>query len=122
MIFCNDKIYAKVWKSTPNEKYLDLQITTSEKDKEGKYINSSWFPRAIGHAMNSLKNVQRGDKIIITRCKLSNEMYVDKSGNKKNAFRMLILEAEVDGSAHETAKPQAEEKTETTSASEDCPW
>ena len=47
MIFNDNKIYAKVWKVTPSEngKYVDLQITTSEKDNDGNYVNSSWFPR-----------------------------------------------------------------------------
>ena len=43
MIFNDNKIYAKVWKVTPSEngKYIDLQITTSEKDNDGNYVNSS---------------------------------------------------------------------------------
>ena len=61
MIFNDNKIYAKVWKVTPSEngKYIDLQITTSEKDNDGNYVNSSWFPRVIGKAVNTLKGLKR---------------------------------------------------------------
>lgn len=137
MIFCENKIFAKVWKSTvsDNGKYIDLQISTSEKDDEGNYKNSNWFPRAIGHAANTLKNAKREDRITITRCKFSNESYEDKDGNKKSSFRFLILEAEIDngdgskqssndeqketkkaskGSKKEEPKKEAEEN--------DCPW
>ena len=66
MIFIHDKIYAKVWKITKHEKYADIQITTSEKDNDGNYINSGWFPRLIGHAFNSLKDtLKEGDKIVV---------------------------------------------------------
>ena len=58
MIYCTNQIYAKVWKIKSAEKYIDLQVTTSEKDADGNYKNSGWFPRAIGHAANSLKNIK----------------------------------------------------------------
>lgn len=127
MIFCTNNVYAKVWKITPAEKYLDLQISTSEKDQEGNYINSSWFPRCIGHAFNTLKTkLNEGDRIIITKCKLSNERYTDKDGNKKSAFRFLILEASIDdGKKNETTSeaPAPAPQPEVAHAADDeCPW
>lgn len=127
MIFCTNNVYAKVWKITLSEKYLDLQISTSEKDQEGNYINSSWFPRCIGHAFNALKGkLKEGDRITITKCKLSNERYTDKDGNKKSAFRFLILEASIDDNKkNETTSevtspaPQPEVAPAT---DDECPW
>ena len=55
MVFVNGKIYAKVWSVDAKEKYTDLRISTSEKvEKDGNtsYINSNWFPRAVGKAHN----------------------------------------------------------------------
>ena len=97
MIYNSGKIYATVWKSTPSEngKYIDLQVSTSEKNQNDEYVNSSWFPRAIGHAANSLKDVKEKDRICITKSKFSNEKYTDKDGNKRSSFKFLILEAEL---------------------------
>lgn len=98
MIFIKDKIFMKVWKITKSEKYLDLQGTTGEKNQDGTWANSYWHPRVIGKAFNALNGkLNEGDTIVITQCKISNESYTDKEGNKKNFFRMLVLDAEVKG-------------------------
>ena len=111
MIFINDaKIYAKVWHIDRQDKYTDVRISTSEKDKDGNYINSNWFARLIGHAHQKLKDIKEEDRITITQAKLSNEPYTDKEGNKKSAFRFLILEAEDANSSGDTAE-KAESKS-----------
>lgn len=124
MIYCKDKIFGKVWKVDKKEKYLDLQMTTSEKDKDGKYINSSWFPRVIGHAFNALKDdLAEGDRIIITKSKFTNERYTAKDGSTKSSFRFIILDAEKEGSEKTSENKPEEEKPETQpSAEDDCPW
>lgn len=109
MIFITNDIYAKVWKVDRKEKYTDLTISTSEKDKDGNYINSNWYPRAIGHAHNSLKDINEGDRITIKQAKLSMDPY-EKDGQKKYAFRFLILEAEINEKNKEkTSKADKEE-------------
>ena len=97
MIINKTKIYAKVWKVNPAEsgKYIDLQISTSEKDESDNYINSGWFPRVIGHAVNSLKNVREGDRIEITSSKFTNERKELEDGSKKSFFRFIIFEAAI---------------------------
>lgn len=129
MVYCTNKVYAKVWKITPSEKYLDLQISTSEKAQDGTYINSSWFARTIGHAFNSLKDkLQEGDRIVITKCKLSNERYTAKDGSTKSALRFIILEASIEsGNASNEQAPEVKTQEVTApSTSEDaggeCPW
>lgn len=132
MIYCKEKNYAKVWKILKKtDKYMDLQISTSEKDKDGNYLNSSWFPRVIGHAYQSLKDtLNEGDRIIITGCKFTNEKYTAQDGTIKSAFRLLILDAEkADDSDKTSGGEKAEEtKTQPTTAREaakqpaDCPW
>ena len=96
MVFVNNKIFAKVWKTDVKEKYTDLRISTSEKiEKNGEtsYINSNWFARAIGKAHNQAKNFKEGDRVTITKAKLSNEPY-EKDGEKRSAFKFVILEFE----------------------------
>lgn len=130
MIFIHDKIYAKVWSVTKSEKYIDLQVTTSEKDRDGNYINSGWFPRLIGHAFNALKDtVKKGDMLIFTKSKITNERYEDEEGNKKSKFRFVVLEASVSEprNSEESEQPtssapdpaaQQQEATDKDS----CPW
>ena len=107
MIFNENKIYAKVWKVTPSEngKYVDLQITTSEKDNDGNYVNSSWFPRVIGKAVNTLKGLKREDRIIILKSKFTNERRA--SGNTPAA---------------DTNKKNKPKEEPTPAAEDDCPW
>ena len=96
MVFVNNKVFAKVWKTDVKEKYTDLRISTSEKiEKNGEtsYINSNWFARAIGKAHNQAKNFKEGDRVTITKAKLSNEPY-EKDGEKRSAFKFVILEFE----------------------------
>lgn len=96
MVFVNNKIFAKVWKTDVKEKYTDLRISTSEKiEKNGEtsYINSNWFARAIGKAHNQAKNFKEGDRVTITKAKLSNEPY-EKDGEKRSAFKFVVLEFE----------------------------
>ena len=96
MVFVNGKIFAKVWKIDKKDKYADLRISTSEKvEKDGntEYVNSNWFARAIGKAFNQLKDINEGDRVVITKAKLSNEQY-EKDGEKRSAFRFIVLEFE----------------------------
>lgn len=126
MIFCHDKVYMKVWKlQSKNEKYMDIQGTTSEKDKDGNYVNSSWYPRLIGAAFQTMKDtLKEGDRIVITKCKLSNEKYTAKDGTVKSAFRFLILEAEPEEApATKPAEPKATQEPSAQPASDDdLPW
>lgn len=128
MIFIHDKIYAKVWKVEKYEKYIDLQATTSEKDKDGNYINSGWFPRLIGHAFNSLKDtIKEGDTLVITKSKMTNERYKDSDGNNKSRFRFIVLEANISEakesseSSDTTPAPAAQTQEDNTNK-DACPW
>lgn len=96
MVFVTNKIFAKVWKIDKKDKYADLRISTSEKverNGEATYINSNWFARVIGKAFNQLKDINEGDRVVITKAKLSNEMY-EKNGEKRSAFKFVVLEFE----------------------------
>lgn len=114
MIFVKDiKAYAKVWKVERHEKYTELRISTSEKNDDGTYRNSNWFARLIGHAHNALSDLAEGDKIVITKCKFTNETYTAADGTKKSSFKFLILEA---------AKDDGNNNTGSQKASDYCPW
>ncbi len=95
MIYNDGKIYATVWenKVSENGKYADLKISTGEKDPDGKWKNSTWFPRVIGHALNSIKNAKHGDRIVITKSKFSNETVQQDEDTYRTYFRFIVLEA-----------------------------
>lgn len=128
MIFIHDKIYAKVWKVDKHEKYIDLQATTSEKDTDGNYINSGWFPRLIGHAFNSLKDkIKEGDRLIITKSKMTNERYTAQDGSTKSAFKFVVLEAEIEepkdsAPAAPAQSAPAQTPAAAPAANDTCPW
>jgi single-stranded DNA-binding protein len=127
MIFVKNEIYAKVWKiQRKEEKYMDVQVTTSEKGQDGEYRNSRWFPRLVGHAFNSLKDsLKEGDKIVITKAKLTNESYEAQDGTRKSAFKFVVLESNLDdsGASEDTSVPPTS-SAQIESAAEDNsdPW
>lgn len=118
MIFVKNKIYAKVWNIDVKEKYTDLRISTSEKvEKDGdtSYINSSWFVRAVGKGHNQAKNFNQGDNVVITKAKLSNELY-EKDGQKRSSFKFVVLEFE---SKDENTAPETNNASD---SEEDLPF
>lgn len=132
MIFVkNAEVYATVWKVTPsdNKKYIDIQMSTSEK-RDDEYENSGWFCRVIGHALNSLKNLQERDRIKISSFKQTNLYNKDKG---QFYFRMIILDAEILDSNSQSksstnppkktaAKTKPSPKPKEADDGEDLPW
>lgn len=112
--------YAKVWEIKNNEKYDDLKISTSEKDtrEEGKYKNSNWFARAIGHAHEQIKagEIKEKDRVKIAKGKVTNEPYTDDEGNKKSWLRVVIMEFDTGDRDDRPAKPAKPEKSKGKSA------
>lgn len=90
MIFFRD-CYAKVWDVQVNEKYVDLRISTSEKDKNEQYVNSNWFARCIGQAYEPSTHLNKGDRIKITKGKVTNELHTNNQGEKKSYLRVVVL-------------------------------
>ena len=131
-IKCEDNpIRAKVWSVEQTEKYIDLQVSTSRKDKDGNYFYSRWLPRAIGHAVNSLKDVKEGDWINIKCAQITNESYVNKDGEKRYYFKIVITDAEIrkentnSSSANPSAAPADEAPAPaapTPATDEEDPW
>lgn len=124
MIFVSDKIYMKVWKVFKSDKYLDLQCSTSEKSSDGTTrVYSHWRPRIIGKAFNTLKDtIKEGDFLLVTRAKLTNESYTAKDGNKKDFFKLIILDAEINNNGQTPSNaPAAKPAPEPANDTED-PW
>jgi len=79
----------------------------------------------IGHSHQKLKDLKREDRIVITTAKLTNEPYTDKEGNKRSAFKFLILEAEPANQNGGHEKPESKPKDKATGepvAEGELPW
>lgn len=123
MIYFTD-CYAKVWEVKTAEKYVDLKISTSEKDQSGEYKYSHWFARCFGKASEAAGKIKEGDRIKILKGKVVNESYTDKDGNKKSFVKVIIIDFEKLDSEKSTAqaadvKPKSEPKQEQQSAPTD---
>ena len=131
MIYTTNPIYGKVWKIMRTEqKYMDVRMTTSSKNSDGEWVDSTWFPRIMGHAFNSLKgSLKDGDKIVITKAIIENPSYDAADGNKKSSFKFRILEASISNGeqgasndTNETAPESAPSEPAAVAAKDECPW
>ena len=107
-IFFNNA-YCKIWDiKREEEKYTQFTMTTSEKDKDGKYINSNWLATAIGHAHNQMANgeVGAGDRTQIAKGKVVTEKYEDKEGNKRSITKVIVFEFNIEDDGEEKAPPK----------------
>jgi hypothetical protein len=58
--------YCKVWKAEAKENMVLVDLSTSKKDKDGKYVNSKYFKvKFVGKCLQDAKRLADGDKINI---------------------------------------------------------
>lgn len=96
----------KVWDVKPSEKFVDLRVSSSKKNKDGTWgTSSNWFPRCFGKAAQQAASFKRGDYVRVKKGYITNEA-VEAEGKKHNVFNMTILEfdqphAQVEGNTTE---------------------
>ena len=83
-MFSNDK-YGKVWKIFPKDKaeqkYTDIQMSTSKKTKNGYETDFNDNVRLIGEAHTKAAQLEANDRIKILSCGVTN--YYNKEKGKK---------------------------------------
>lgn len=95
-MFANDK-YAKVWKIFPKEKadqkYTDVQLSTSKKEKGKKEYTTDFADNArlIGEANTKAAQLEANDRIKILSCGVSN-FYSKEKGKKYYTFCIFDFE------------------------------
>ena len=93
-MFANDKT-AKVWRVFPKEKadqkYTDVQLSTSKKTKEGYQTDFNDNARLIGEAHTKAAQLEANDRIKILSCGVSNFYSKDK-GRKYYTFCIFDFE------------------------------
>lgn len=68
MFNISESRFVKVWDVTVHEKYVQADLGTSKKEKDGTYTNSSYkFCKFVGGAVEAAKNLQNGDIITIDK-------------------------------------------------------
>ena len=93
-MFANEKS-AKVWKIFPKEKqdqkYTDVQLSTSKKTKEGYQTDFNDNARLIGEAHTKAAQLEANDRIKILSCGVSN-FYSKEKGRKYYTFCIFDFE------------------------------
>lgn len=71
--------FVTVWKVDAKERYSDVQISGSSKNKEGKYeTDFTGIVRFIGHAHNKLSQIKVKDLIKLVECEVKNKYDKEK--------------------------------------------
>lgn len=84
--------FATFWEAEDKGKYSKGRISTSEKDKDGNYVNSNWFANFVGEAHEKVGTLTAKDRITITSGKVSNTSSKDKDGNWQNYLNVTIFD------------------------------
>ena len=103
--------FAKLWEIRKREeKYTDIRISTSRKDKDtGEYKQDFGdFARLVGKAHEAADHLEDGDRFKIVKCGVENHYNKEK---KVTYYNFVIFEIEMDDSYPERgeAVPDDEE-------------
>jgi len=93
MFYINDA-YATVWSVEDKGNYVKGRISTSEKNKEGKYVNSNWFVTFVGKAKEPALALSRMDRIKIISGKISNTTS-GEGKDKKSYLNVVVFDFEL---------------------------
>lgn len=93
MFYCSN-VYSTVFKVEVADKRVKARISTSEKNKDGEYINSYWNAVFVGNAYDLAKSLTDKDRIHINKCKITNEDYTTKNGEKHSWLQVTIFDFE----------------------------
>lgn len=94
MIFITES-YGTVFEPKVEEKVVKARYSTSEKDQNGDYINSSWNIIFLGGALEKAKQLKDRQRIHINKAKLTNRSYKDKEGNSKWWMQITVFDFDV---------------------------
>lgn len=110
--------YAKLWNIEMKEKFAKGRITTSDKNKEGEYINSNWFATFVGKAKDKAEELEGNERINILSGKVTNVGYKQDDGTYKNFTGVTIFDFDVmESNGGGASKPEVE-----TVGEEDLPF
>ena len=85
--------YATVWSVEDKGNFVRGRISTSEKDKDGKYVNSNWFVIFVGKAKETALALSTKDRIKIISGKISNTT-TGEGKDKKSYLNVVVFDFE----------------------------
>lgn len=93
MFYCTNT-YGTVFDVEVLEKRVKARLSTSQKDQDGNYVNSYWNAVFLGGAYDLAKTLGDKDRIHINKCKVTNEPYTNKDGEKRSWLQVTIFDFE----------------------------
>lgn len=84
--------FVKIWSIEDKGKYAKAQVSSSQKNKEGQYENSSWNMNFVGKAKDKILMCDKGDTIEITQGGVSNSYNKEK---KETYYNLVVFDFEV---------------------------
>lgn len=118
-MFANDK-FAKVWKIYPKDKaeqkYTDVQLSTSKKGDNGYVTDFNDNVRLIGEAHKKSAELEANDRIKILSCGVNN--YYNKEKNKK-FYTFCVFDFSFVNNDKKQAKSNGEEFVDVSSIPDD---
>lgn len=93
MFYCENS-YGSIFNVEVEEKRVKGRLSTSEKNKNGDFINSYWNVVFVGNAYESAKSLTDKDRIHINKCKITNEPYTTKAGDKSTWLQVTVFDFE----------------------------
>lgn len=107
MAFFIKDTFATLWKSEDKEKYIKGSISTSEKDREGKYANSNWNVMFVGESKDVVRGKPEKTRIKILSGKVTVEKFKNNEGKEIYFTKVTVFKCELsDGTQSQVvAKP-----------------
>ena len=83
--------YVKVWEVKESGKVVKLSLSSSKKNKDNKYENSSWRGRAVGNCFEKAKSLKKEDMIEIISAGIAKYEYEGKRYDIITIFDFNII-------------------------------
>jgi hypothetical protein len=109
--------YCKVWRTEIKDSMVLVDLSTSRKDKDGKYINSKYFKvKFVGKCLQQAQQLAEGDKINIISGLIGKREYQGKYYDDVVVFEFEYSEGSTKTTVDEFAG------FETDDSDDDLPW
>lgn len=106
--------YATVWEVKKNEHgFVKGRVSTSEKNKDGEYVNSNWFATFAKNCSEKAMELKPKDRIIIDKFALKNPSVKKADGTYVNYMDLAIYhfkKVDADGNAEKNGEQSTEPK------------
>lgn len=80
------KYRGTVFQVQKEEKYVDVNLSTSEKQQDGEWKNSQWNTRFVGKACEKAKELSDKDRIALLSFKMENVYVKEKNASYTNVI------------------------------------